>query len=134
VHDGSVQDGWAGAIGTAPDRACGKAAKRTWTGPDGNGDRVGKSGSVQTMLALDGPTSEHHSLDACEGYMVEAARGRLGVVGSVELSLGAITVRRGGKSPLLVDLQEVAVIDAHDRRLVLRGSPRLRGTVPRTHP
>lgn len=95
---------------------------------------VGNSGAVQTALDLQ-PRSERYWLDHCQGFLVASGNGRIGVVDEVEPALDALVVRAGrnGLRILLIPFHEVALIDPHERRIVLHTSPQLLGTASRRH-
>lgn len=81
------------------------------------------SARMQTVLDLDleRPAGERSLLDDTSGYLVQSARGRLGIVEEVEPSGVALRVRmRDGRRTLLVPHDAVALVDPHERRVFLR--------------
>jgi hypothetical protein len=76
---------------------------------------------MQTVLDLERPEGERSLLDHTRGYLVQSARGRLGIVGEVEPSGVALRVgMRDGRQMLLVPYDAVALVDPHERRVFLR--------------
>jgi hypothetical protein len=75
-------------------------------------------------------------LRRCEGFRVEAPGGRIGQVRSIRFGDSAepevLEVRAGllGRRTLLISVDDVETIISEERRLILRGSPRLLGSEP----
>ena len=73
-------------------------------------------------------------LRGCEGFRVDGPEGRIGHVRGVRFGSSGqaevIEVRAGllGQRTLLIPAGEVAEVSPEQRRLILRGSPRLLGS------
>jgi hypothetical protein len=88
---------------------------------------------VQTAVRTlhSGAWSERYWLDHSEGFRVESANGRIGMVDEAVPWMDAIAVRAGlnGSRILLVPFDQVLLIDPLEERIVLRTSPMLLGTL-----
>ena len=80
---------------------------------------AGDSGRMQTALDLRTPR-DRYALDRCAGYRVLSGGRQLGVVALVAPHLDALVVRTGGRGrTLIVPFEQVALVDVHERTVVL---------------
>jgi len=117
---------------------CGKAAARFSLRPDAISPHGLESGGAMREIAerTENRFVDGYWLRRCEGFRVESPNGRIGfveeVVGRPEQP-EALLIRAGllGARVLIVPVTEIVALIPSQERVVLRGSPQIRGSAPR---